>query len=75
MNPQGVIIGEQKDFTQNNTSGIDPSAFVRLTGYVGQISGTLGMFEPDRVEPERVAQELHTEATSLNPEVLTRMER
>lgn len=68
VNPQGVIIGEQKDFTQNNTAGIDPSAFVQLAGYVGQISGTLGMSDPDRVELERVAQELHTEATSSNPE-------
>ncbi|WP_055591561.1 hypothetical protein [Streptomyces hirsutus] len=68
MNPQGVIIGEQKDFTQNNTAGIDPSAFVQLGGYVGQISGTLNMSEPDRVELERVAQELHAEATLPNPE-------
>ncbi|MFF3578071.1 hypothetical protein [Streptomyces mirabilis] len=68
VNPQGVIIGEQKDFTQNNTAGIDPSAFVQLAGYVGQISGTLGMSDPDRVELERVAQELHAEATSPNPE-------
>ncbi|MFF3934228.1 hypothetical protein [Streptomyces hirsutus] len=68
VNPQGVIIGEQKDFTQNNTAGIDPSAFVQLAGYVGQISGTLNMSDPDRVELERVAQELHAEATSPNPE-------
>ncbi|MET9648612.1 hypothetical protein ACFZB6_29505 [Streptomyces syringium] len=35
---------------------------------MGQISGTLGMSEPDRVELERVAQELHAEASSTAPE-------
>ncbi|MFF4354642.1 hypothetical protein [Streptomyces sp. NPDC001530] len=67
-NAQGVIIGEQQNVTQNNTAGIDPSAFVQLAGYVGQISGTLGLAEADRAELERVAQELHDEATSANPE-------
>ncbi|WP_148663787.1 hypothetical protein [Streptomyces ambofaciens] len=67
-NAQGVIIGEQQNVTQNNTAGIDPSAFVQLAGYVGQISNTLGMPETDRVELERVAQELHDEATSPSPE-------
>ncbi|MGW0551538.1 hypothetical protein [Streptomyces altiplanensis] len=67
-NAQGVIIGEQQNVTQNNTVGIDPSAFVQLAGYVGQISNTLGMPETDRVELERVARELHDEATSPNPE-------
>ncbi|WP_338930393.1 hypothetical protein WEB32_00225 [Streptomyces netropsis] len=67
-NAQGVIIGDQQHVTQNNTSGIDPSAFVQLAGYVGQISSTLGMSEPDRVELERVAQELHAEASSTAPE-------
>lgn len=67
-NAQGVIIGEQQNVTQNNTAGIDSSAFVQLAGYVGQISSTLGMPEADRVELERVAQELHDEATSANPE-------
>lgn len=67
-NAQGVIVGEQQNFTQNNTAGIDPSAFVQLAGYVGQISGTLGMAEPDRAELERVAQELHAEATGEDPQ-------
>ncbi|WP_409467266.1 hypothetical protein [Streptomyces sp. HC307] len=67
-NAQGVVIGEQQNFTQNNTGGIDPAAFVQLAGYVGQISPTLGMDEPQRVELERVAQELHDEATSPEPE-------
>ncbi|MEU9558316.1 hypothetical protein [Streptomyces fumanus] len=67
-NAQGVIIGEQQNVTQNNTVGIDPSAFVQLAGYVGQISSTLGISEADRAELERVAQELHDEATSANPE-------
>ncbi|MFC7896788.1 hypothetical protein [Streptomyces sp. NPDC057381] len=67
-NAQGVIVGEQQNVTQNNTAGTDPSAFVQLAGYVGQISNTLGMPETDRVELERVAQELHDEATSPNPE-------
>ncbi|MEU6573578.1 hypothetical protein [Streptomyces sp. NPDC046805] len=67
-NAQGIIIGEQQNVTQNNTAGIDPSAFIQLAGYVGQISETLGLAEPDRVELARVAQELHTEATSPNPE-------
>ncbi|MFE3559152.1 hypothetical protein ACFXKW_30475 [Streptomyces sp. NPDC059193] len=67
-NAQGVIIGEQQNFTQSNTGGIDPSAFVQLAGYVGQISGTLGLAEPERTELERVAQELHDEATSQEPQ-------
>ncbi|MFD8525493.1 hypothetical protein ACFV2D_36720 [Streptomyces capillispiralis] len=64
-NAQDVIIGEQQNVTQNNTAGIDPSAFVHPAGYVGQISNTPSMPETDRVELERVAQELHAEATSL----------
>jgi hypothetical protein len=66
-NAKGVIIGEQQHFTQNNTDGVDPTLFVQLAGYVGQISPTLGMPEPERVELERVAQDLHDEATSDNP--------
>ncbi|MFJ3728494.1 hypothetical protein ACIPYQ_38830 [Streptomyces sp. NPDC090045] len=67
-NAKGVIIGEQQNFTQNNSDGVDPTLFVQLAGYVGQVSGTLNMHESDRVELERVAQDLHAEATSPNPE-------
>lgn len=67
-NAKGVIIGEQQHFTQNNTDGVDPTLFVQLAGYIGQVSPILGMPDEDRVELERVAQELHTEATSDNPE-------
>ncbi|MFF2515933.1 hypothetical protein [Streptomyces sp. NPDC058086] len=68
-NAQGVIVGEQQNFTQNNSTGIDPRAFIQLAGYVGQVSGALGLDEPDRVELERVTQELHEEATSGTPQV------
>ncbi|MFC5253556.1 hypothetical protein [Streptomyces nigrescens] len=68
-NAKGVIIGEQQHFTQNNTDGVDPTLFAQLAGYIGQVSTTLGMFETDRVELERAAQDLHTEATSENPEL------
>lgn len=67
-NAQGVIIGEQENVTQNNSAGIDPTAFVQLAGYVGQVSSTLNLAEPQRVELERVAQELHGEATSGAPD-------
>ncbi|MFF8557035.1 hypothetical protein ACF058_29940 [Streptomyces sp. NPDC015501] len=67
-NAKGVIIGEQQHFTQNNTDGVDPTLFVQLAGYIGQVSPILGMPDEDRGELERVAQELHTEATSDNPE-------
>ncbi|MFI1769159.1 hypothetical protein ACH41H_45010 [Streptomyces sp. NPDC020800] len=67
-NAQGVIVGEQQNFTQNNTAGIDPRAFIQLAGYVGQISGTLGIPEPERVELERAAQGLHAEATAESPQ-------
>ncbi|QRV39227.1 hypothetical protein I6J42_34745 (plasmid) [Streptomyces californicus] len=67
-NAKGVIIGEQQHFTQNNTDGIDPTLFVQLAGYIGQVSPILGLPETDRVELERVAQDLHDEATSDNPE-------
>ncbi|MFE5885979.1 hypothetical protein [Streptomyces hydrogenans] len=67
-NAKGVIIGEQQHFTQNNTDGVDPTLFVQLAGYVGQVSPILGLSDDDRVELERVAQDLHTEATSGSPE-------
>ncbi|MFI9781102.1 hypothetical protein ACIHCV_41865 [Streptomyces sp. NPDC051956] len=67
-NAKGVIIGEQQHFTQNNTDGVDPTLFAQLAGYIGQVSTTLGMSDADRAELERVAQDLHTEATSENPE-------
>ncbi|GAA2621997.1 hypothetical protein [Streptomyces tubercidicus] len=67
-NAKGVIIGEQRHFTQNNTDGVDPTLFAQLAGYIGQVSTTLGVSDADRAELERVAQDLHTEATSENPE-------
>ncbi|MFI5681585.1 hypothetical protein [Streptomyces cellulosae] len=67
-NAKGVIIGEQQHFTQNNTDGVDPTLFAQLAGYFGQVSATLGMSDADRAELERVAQDLHTEATAENPE-------
>jgi hypothetical protein len=60
-NAKGLIIGEQQNFTQNNTDGVDPTLFVQLAGYVGQVSPILGL-------SVRVAQDLHDEATSGNPE-------
>ncbi|WP_371645236.1 hypothetical protein OG974_02550 [Streptomyces sp. NBC_00597] len=67
-NAKGVIIGEQQHFAQNVTEGIDPTLFVQLAGYIGQVSPILGMPDDDRVELERVAEDLHAEATSGNPE-------
>ncbi|MEU0403298.1 hypothetical protein ABZ318_24310 [Streptomyces sp. NPDC006197] len=67
-NAKGVIIGEQQHFAQNNTDGVDPTLFAQLAGYIGQVSTTLGMSDTDRVELERVAQDLHAEATSETPE-------
>ncbi|WP_405785917.1 hypothetical protein [Streptomyces sp. NBC_01367] len=67
-NAKGLIIGEQQHFTQNNTDGLDPTLFVQLAGYIGQVSPILGMPDEDRVELERVAQDLHEEATSDHPE-------
>lgn len=67
-NAKGVIIGEQQHFTQNNTDGVDPTLFVQLAGYIGQVSSTLGMSDTDRMELERVAQDLHAAATAENPE-------
>ncbi|WP_328786011.1 hypothetical protein OHT68_48605 (plasmid) [Streptomyces canus] len=68
-NAQGIIIGKQQDFTQNNTKGVDPAKFIQLAGYIGQISGTLGLDELQRIELERVAEELHEQASSGTPEV------
>ncbi|MFJ9173761.1 hypothetical protein [Streptomyces sp. NPDC102360] len=67
-NAQGVIVGEQQNFTQNTSVGIDPSAFIQLAGYLGQVSPTLGLEDSERIELERVARELHTAATSTSPE-------
>ncbi|MFF3336898.1 hypothetical protein ACFYWX_46675 [Streptomyces sp. NPDC002888] len=50
-----------------HTDGVDPTLFAQLAGYIGQVSTTLGMSDADRAELERVAQDLHTEATSENP--------
>lgn len=38
--------------------------FVQMAGYVGRISSTLGLGEPDRVELKRIAQDLRNEAPS-----------
>ncbi|MGW5925975.1 hypothetical protein ACWF2L_06960 [Streptomyces anulatus] len=67
-NARGVIIGGQRHFTQNNTDGVDPTLFAHLSGYIGQISTTLGMADADRMDLENTAQNLHDEATSQNPE-------
>lgn len=67
-NAQGVIVGEQQNFTQNNTSGVDATKFVQLAGYIGQISGTLNLADPDRADLEHVARELHDEATAQTPQ-------
>ncbi|MFB6876400.1 hypothetical protein [Streptomyces sp. NPDC056323] len=67
-NAQGVIVGEQQNFTQNNNAGVDPSEFVRLAGYLGQVSATLGLEDSERVELEQAAQDLHAAATSESPE-------
>ncbi|MER7056560.1 hypothetical protein [Streptomyces sp. NPDC000351] len=56
------------ELTQNNTDGVDPTLFVQLAGYVGQVSPILSLPDEDRAELERVAQDLHTEASSDNPE-------
>ncbi|MFJ7280267.1 hypothetical protein [Kitasatospora sp. NPDC098663] len=67
-NAKGVIIGEQQNFTQNNTDGVDPTLFAQLAGYIGQVSATLGMSDIDRAELDRIAQDLHAEASSAHPE-------
>lgn len=66
-NAQGAIVGEQQNFTQNNQTGIDPSTFLQLAGYLGQVSTTLGLEDPERIELERVAEELHGAASSDSP--------
>ncbi|MEU5163842.1 hypothetical protein AB0G74_30100 [Streptomyces sp. NPDC020875] len=67
-NAKGVIMGDQQNFTQFNNGGVDPTPFAQLAGYIGQVSTTLDMSDEDRVELERVAEDLHAEATSQNPE-------
>ncbi|WSK66772.1 hypothetical protein OG295_00300 [Streptomyces sp. NBC_01276] len=67
-NAKGPIIGERQHFTQNNADGVDPTLFAQLAGCVGQDTTILGMAETDRGELERVAQDLHAEATSEDPE-------
>ncbi|MFE7434791.1 hypothetical protein ACFU78_17480 [Streptomyces tendae] len=67
-NAQGVIVGEQQNFTQTNNAGVDPSAFIQLAGYLGQVSATLGLEDSERIELERAAQELHAAATSTSPD-------
>ncbi|MFG3154890.1 hypothetical protein ACGF7W_22890 [Streptomyces sp. NPDC048219] len=56
------------DVTQNNNAGVDPSVFIRLAGYLGQVSATLGLEDSERIELEQTAQELHAAATSTSPE-------
>lgn len=61
---QGVIIGQQSNFTQHNHEGFDPTQIASFASLVRQISPTLGLKPDPQAELERQALDLHTEATS-----------
>ncbi|MFJ4896984.1 hypothetical protein [Streptomyces sp. NPDC088727] len=68
---QNVTVGTQSNFTQNNTSGIDPEALAQVTHFATvarQGIPTYAMDEDQQVAVEQVAQELEAEATSDAPD-------
>ncbi|MGW2417080.1 hypothetical protein ACWCV5_33650 [Streptomyces tubercidicus] len=67
-NVKGAVIGEQSNFTQNNSEGVDTAKFIQLAALIGEISGALPLEGNVRVDMQRDAQELNEEATSSNPE-------
>ncbi len=68
---QNVIVGTQKDFTQNNNSGIDPSVLAQVAHFAGaarQGAPTYGLEEGQRIEVEQIADALEAEATGDAPD-------
>jgi hypothetical protein len=68
---QNVAVGTQSDFTQNNTSGIDPAVLARLTHFATAAREGLpsyGLDESRQVEVEQIAGELEAEATGDAPD-------
>ncbi|MFH9471224.1 hypothetical protein ACH4LT_28750 [Streptomyces clavifer] len=68
---QNVVVGTQSDFTQNNTSGIDPAVLAQLTHFASlarQGAPSYGLGEEQQVEVERIAGELEVEAGGEAPD-------
>ncbi|MGQ4360940.1 hypothetical protein [Streptomyces sp. SAS_272] len=68
---QNVVVGTQSDFTQNNTSGIDPAVLAQLTHFATtarQGIPSYGLDETQQVEVEQIAGELEAEATGDAPD-------
>ncbi|MBT2676898.1 hypothetical protein J7E95_40190 [Streptomyces sp. ISL-14] len=68
---QNVVIGTQHDFTQNNTSGIDPSILAQLVHAAStarQSLPALNLSPDDHVLVEQLSNELEMEAAGQAPE-------
>ncbi|WGD42005.1 hypothetical protein [Streptomyces cathayae] len=68
---QNVAVGTQSDFTQNNTSGIDPAILAQLMHFATaarQGVPSYGLDEGQQVEVEQLAGELEAEATGDTPD-------
>ncbi|WP_405862845.1 hypothetical protein OG407_30500 [Streptomyces sp. NBC_01515] len=68
---QNVVVGTQSDFTQNNTSGIDPEVLARVAHFANvarQGIASYGLGEDQQVEVEQIAQELEAETAADAPD-------
>ncbi|MFF4552033.1 hypothetical protein [Streptomyces sp. NPDC001422] len=68
---QNVVVGTQSDFTQNNTSGIDPAVLAQLTHFAAAARQGLpsyGLDDPQQIEVEQIAGELEAEAGGDAPD-------
>ncbi|MZF88945.1 hypothetical protein [Streptomyces sp. SID5643] len=68
---QNVVVGTQSDFTQNNTSGIDPEVLARVAHFAAvarQGISSYGLEEDQQIEVEQIAQELEAEAGGEAPD-------
>ncbi|MCI3240493.1 hypothetical protein [Streptomyces spinosisporus] len=68
---QNVVVGTQTDFTQNNTSGIEPAVLAQLVHFATVAREGIpsyGLDEAEQIEVQEAAQELESEAQSDAPE-------
>ena len=66
--PQGVIIGAQSGFTQNNTAGLDVTQLTHFAGLARQSLPALGLDAERQATAEGQAEALHAEASSPAPD-------
>jgi hypothetical protein len=68
---QNVAVGTQSNFSQSNTSGIDPAVLAQLTHFTAAVRQGIpsyGLDDSQQIEVEQLAEELETEASSDAPD-------